>query len=58
MADIGSKDMFLILEQHNAPDIRCYLETYIKRHDWLADMIGTEELPDLVKQLAERSGGK
>ena len=58
MADIGSKDMFLILEQHNAPDIRCYLEIYIKRHDWLADMIGTEELPDLVKQLAERSGGK
>lgn len=54
---IGSKDMVVVLEQHNAPDIRRYLETYTKKHDCLADIIGQEELPEHVKMIAERSGG-
>ncbi|KAF2972159.1 hypothetical protein GQX73_g1394 [Xylaria multiplex] len=57
-AKIGSKDMVVNLEQHNAPDIRSYLETYTKKHDCLADMIGPEALSGHIKLLAERSGGK
>ncbi|TGJ82709.1 hypothetical protein E0Z10_g6062 [Xylaria hypoxylon] len=57
VANIGSKDMVAILERHNAPDIRCYLETYTNQHEFLADMIGLEALPDHIKMLAKRSGG-
>ncbi|KAI2621638.1 hypothetical protein GGR54DRAFT_73026 [Hypoxylon sp. NC1633] len=56
-ANIGGKDMIIDLEQHNASDIRYYLETYTKNHACLVDMIGGEALQEHVRLVAERSGG-
>ncbi|GAP83722.2 hypothetical protein SAMD00023353_0501150 [Rosellinia necatrix] len=57
VANIGSKDIVVALEQHNAPDIQCHLGMYIEKHKSLADMIGPEILPYHIKKLAERSRG-
>ncbi|KAI6084368.1 hypothetical protein F4821DRAFT_171304 [Hypoxylon rubiginosum] len=51
-ADIGCKDMIADLEQHNTPDIRCYLEAS------LTDVIGEKALQEHVRLVAERSRGK
>ncbi|KAI0180919.1 hypothetical protein GGR52DRAFT_10812 [Hypoxylon sp. FL1284] len=53
MAKLGSDDMVVILEQNNAPDIRAYIEAYVNKSGFLADMIGTEH----VETLTKRAGG-
>ncbi|KAI1121892.1 hypothetical protein F5Y10DRAFT_287945 [Nemania abortiva] len=57
LANIGSKDMVVNLEQHNAPDIQCYFETHTKKHGYFSDMIGPEALPDYIKTWAEGCRG-
>ncbi|OTB20716.1 hypothetical protein K445DRAFT_313204 [Daldinia sp. EC12] len=57
MANIGSPDMVVFIEQQNTSDIRRYLEDCMNKNNCLRDIIGEGAIPDYAGKLAERSEG-